>query len=607
MMPPFETQFMISSIGWALVHFLWQGTLITMAYWVITRSIESIHAKYWTGMLLVILSLVVPIININSAATDTTSYEFLIPLSNAIISHQQIGLEGLIFYFINASIPFIVLTWAFTVLLLSIRLTRSWLQLAAIKHQCDPHISNDLKQYIKTIAIKLDLPVIPFLKISKQVMVPAAYGVFKPTILLPLSLLSQIPRNQLEAIIKHELCHLKRNDFIHNIIQLFADILLFFHPGIRWMNNDIRHVREQCCDQMVLSHDTDTLTYAKALTNIAAFTNGISYKHSVHLGINDGMLLNRVKFLLQNKSSQSSLMVFLPFLIFIVFATLLLQPRQQLTDSPRSVNSVMMEQPLIRNNQLTSTQQKHMSYAFYPKLNQAAEQPSSTTKPLYAEPSLTATPPIEKPPVLSTKPDPTSTTVAEPQLKVELAQNSLFNNLESNILADGMATYQPLTYAGLTDKSKPAELAESNAQSADNKPQTAGGDNTNPAANNSLASFNSTDSIKPQFKRYVAPEYPNHFWYNQVEQDVIASFKIQPDGRAYEIKLSSHKNNFVAFEQAVEKAMKRWRFDVSSLNNSTLQMTYQQMFSFNISEELSRNCESRTTGTRISKSMPCNK
>ena len=223
------------------------------------------------------------------------------------------------YFLINASLPYVVLIWSFTVVFLSIRLIRSWMQLANIKHEGAPQVSSELKQYIKNIAIKLDLHTIPLLKISRQVMVPAAYGVLKPTILLPVSLISQIPKDQLEAIIKHELCHLKRNDFIHNIIQLCADILLFFHPGIRWMNNDIRHIREQCCDQMVLEQDTERLTYAKALTNIAAFTNDIKLKHSVHLGINDGMLLNRVKFLLQNKSSQSSLMVFLPFLMIILF------------------------------------------------------------------------------------------------------------------------------------------------------------------------------------------------------------------------------------------------------------------------------------------------
>ncbi len=601
------TQLLISNIGWALIHFLWQGTLITLAYWVITRSIESIHAKYWTGMGLVLLSLIVPIININSASLVNSSEELMIPLSNTIISHQQLGFEGLFFYFINASLPYIVLIWAFTVVLLSIRLIRSWLQLAAIKHQCDSHISNELKQYIKKIAIKLDLPTIPFLKISTQVMVPAAYGMLKPTILLPLSLLSQIPRNQLEAIIKHELCHLKRHDFIHNIIQLFADTILFFHPGIRWMNNDIRHVREQCCDQMVLSHDTEKLTYAKALTNIAAYTNGMNLKHSVHIGINDGALLNRVKFLLQNKSSQSSLMIFVPFLLFIVIAIILLQPGQNLTEKSASILVHVNQQYRAEENQSFSPQQKFMSNQFYPKLDkQAQEQKFSATINETIESNRIPTTATDSNLNIATQSKPITTGINKNQLQIELAQNMQPQDIEANVLPDGLTPYEPITDQPIAYNSEQQQVIESYQSSSsidlDVKPR-----GINSSTNTTLASFSNTDSIKPKFKRYMAPEYPKTFWYNQIEQDVIATFKIQSNGRAYDISLSSQNNNYVAFEQAVEKAMKRWRFDVNSLNNSTLQRTYQQMFSFNISEEIMRNCDSITTGTRISKSVPCNK
>ncbi|MGJ8664337.1 MAG: M56 family metallopeptidase, partial [Marinicella sp.] len=365
-----EIQTLVSSIGWALIHFLWQGTLITLVYWTITRNIQSIHAKYWTGMLLVVISLLIPIINSNTIAPSISISESITPLSSAIISPQQLSFEGLMYFLINASLPYVVLIWSFTVVFLSIRLIRSWMQLANIKHEGAPQVSSELKQYIKNIAIKLDLHTIPLLKISRQVMVPAAYGVLKPTILLPVSLISQIPKDQLEAIIKHELCHLKRNDFIHNIIQLCADILLFFHPGIRWMNNDIRHIREQCCDQMVLEQDTERLTYAKALTNIAAFTNDIKLKHSVHLGINDGMLLNRVKFLLQNKSSQSSLMVFLPFLMIILFLIVLLRPNHTDHNSMNTVNTVGDFQSINQvNNVEEPGNKKLLDYkSFYPKL-----------------------------------------------------------------------------------------------------------------------------------------------------------------------------------------------------------------------------------------------
>ena len=598
----FQTQTLITTIGWALVHFLWQGTLITLAYWVITRSIESIHIKYWTGMSLVIFSLIVPIININSNSVVSSPNEILTPLFTSVVSHQQLSFEGLFFYFINACLPFIVFIWAFTVILLSVRLIRSWLKLAAIKHQCDPQVSNDLKTYIKKIAIKLDLPVIPFLKISKQVMVPAAYGVLKPTVLLPLSLLNQIPRNQLEAIIKHELCHLKRNDFIHNIIQLFADIVLFFHPGIRWMNNDIRHVREQCCDQMVLSHDTETLTYAKALTNIAAYTNGIHMKHSVHLGINDGMLLNRVKFLLQNKSSQSSLMVFLPFLLLIIFVMLLLQPNQDSFDSSSINQSTSQQSYLLDENPLSSSQNKRMeNQQFYPSLKATEASPAKYSPE--TKPNTTLNTVVE-----SIAPDINlnKNTRTKELLQAELTQEMQTLNTSTNLFSEEMISSLEPAIQGNSDSQNQEKNAlkieqlintEDSIETLKISQQTSG--------SIALESFNVVDPISLSFKQYVAPKYPQNYWYKQIEQDVITTFKILPNGRVSDASFTSQKNNFVAFEQAVAKAMKNWRFETNSLNSATLQRTYQQIFSFSISEDI-QNCNQKSTGTRLGRSMPCN-
>lgn len=593
-----DSQWLISSIGWALIHFLWQGTLITGAYWLITRNLESIHAKYWTGMAMVLVSLVVPIVNIASGLPNPTVTTQVTTLSTTVIAYQQMSYDGLLQYMINASLPYLVLVWAATVLFLSFRLIRSWLQLAAIEHECEPTVSKKLKQYIKNTAIKLDLSSIPMLKVSKKVMVPAAYGFFKPTVLLPLSLISHIPQDQLEAIIKHELCHLKRNDFIHNIVQLFADILLFFHPGIRWMNNDIRHIREQCCDQLVLSHETETLTYAKALTNIAEFSNGIKNNPSVHLGINDGMLLNRVKFLLQNKSSQSSLMVFMPFLLLIMLILVMLQPFKQESDDPWAMTNEVngIDQFDDRQQDPSSTLWKNFGQQdFYPKFKAAPEGVTEPASSLTAAPQ----PSLSSSLAAATERQPAQVTNTPPVIDRQAMMASMQQTIEMPTADEPISADELLNPATVMP-------VESNKAVGDITTSAQPIDPTLDSSNN-LASFSADNSIKPIYKRYVAPNYPQHFWYNQIEQEVIATFKINPSGKVYDIKLNSQINNFVAFEQEVEKAMKRWKFETQSLNNSTLQRTYQQIFSFAISDEIERNCELKTTGTRLSKPMPCNK
>ncbi len=585
------SQTYITSIGWSLIHFLWQGTLITFAYWLITRSIKSIHAKYWTGMSLVVVSLCIPIINSFKFQQTSALTENIIFSTQHIATYHQLNAENLFYFLIESSIPYFVMFWGITVLFLSFRVVKSWLTLASIRHDCDPNVSRQLKQFVKNIAIKLDLPSIPMLKVSKEVLVPAAYGVFKPTVLLPLSLIGQIPREQLEAIIKHELCHLKRNDFIHNIIQICADILLFFHPGIRWMNNDIRHTREQCCDQMVLQQETEAITYAKALTNIATFTNELNLKHSVHLGINDGMLLHRVKFLLQNKSNQSSLVLFMPIILLVVMAMFLLQPKFNETENLEPQINAQNHQNNQQDLDKTINYRNMSGHDFYPTANKVATEE-------------------EKQQAIDNQPKSTT------QLIVPVYQpiNSNINDLTIEMLDDLRTNL--LEEDSLIVTQEAGEIIETklNPSIGDNTELiiSANEISSTPEIERTATatiernSFNQTTSM-PSFKRYITPIYPQHYWYNQVEQDVIATFKIKPNGNVYDINVKSQKNQFIAFEQEVKRALKRWKFDPNSLTHSTLQRTYQQMFSFAISEEVEKNCELSHTGSRLKKPMPCNK
>jgi len=590
-----DPQILISTIGWSLIHFLWQGTLITLLYWIITRSIQSIHAKYWTGMSLVLLSLIIPIFNSYNSSHTASSPNNIELAAQSIHSYQQINIESLLLYLIEISLPYFVLIWGLTVSFLSFRLIKSWLALASIKHECSPDISKQLKQYVKNISIKLDLATIPILKVSQQVMVPAAYGVLKPTVLLPLSLISQIPKEQLEAIIKHELCHLKRNDFIHNIIQLCADILLFFHPGIKWMNNDIRHIREQCCDQMVLSQHTEPLTYAKALTNIATFTNGLKLKHSVHLGINDGVLLNRVKFLLQNKSSQSSLMIFMPIIMLIALTTFLLQPSLIDNDS----------QPLVTNtsavNAADSTTHKN-NHVFNRNISRISFHPGVTTPKQTDNTSqntmVTATPKQSNQLI---KPVKQAVPVTTHDLTLQLQQSLE----QSRMLETDFKRSEPkeLNLAS-TELSNDLTPSTTELTPASSPPNTK---SATPATTLTHESFNTDKTIAPVLREYLAPTYPQRFWFNQIEQDVIATFQIKPNGKVFNIEVTSQKNNYVSFEQEVVKALKRWNFEPESLNQSALQRTYQQLFSFTISDAVEKNCNLTHTGSRMKKAMPCNK
>jgi len=100
--------------------------------------------------------------------------------------------------------------------------------------------------------------------LSGKVDVPVVVGFFKPVIYLPLTLASRLPETQIEAILLHELAHVKRMDFLVNILETVVETLLFFNPLVGWISRRIRLERELCCDELVISR-TDPRTYASAL------------------------------------------------------------------------------------------------------------------------------------------------------------------------------------------------------------------------------------------------------------------------------------------------------------------------------------------------------
>jgi beta-lactamase regulating signal transducer with metallopeptidase domain len=103
--------------------------------------------------------------------------------------------------------------------------------------------------------------------VSEHLATPAVLGVLWPTILVPASMLSGIPADQLRAILAHELAHIRRYDYLVNLIQMFIEILFFFNPAVWWISRQIRIEREACCDQIAVSITGQTFAYIQTLAD----------------------------------------------------------------------------------------------------------------------------------------------------------------------------------------------------------------------------------------------------------------------------------------------------------------------------------------------------
>jgi uncharacterized protein (TIGR03435 family) len=121
---------------------------------------------------------------------------------------------------------------------------------------------------LKKLGVRVGLSRPVRLLVSALVQVPTVVGWLRPIVLVPVGALSGLPREHLEALLLHELAHIRRHDYLVNILQSIAEALLFYHPAIWWVSAHLRAERELCCDDLAVSVSGDALTYARALAEL---------------------------------------------------------------------------------------------------------------------------------------------------------------------------------------------------------------------------------------------------------------------------------------------------------------------------------------------------
>jgi beta-lactamase regulating signal transducer with metallopeptidase domain/protocatechuate 3,4-dioxygenase beta subunit len=132
-------------------------------------------------------------------------------------------------------------------------------------------IVNDrtLLDRVAQLAKEMGLRVVPAVYYCEQVVVPAVVGVFKPAILVPVSILTELTPDELSAIISHELAHIRRFDLPLQLVQKVIESLLFFHPAVWWLSRQVNDERENCCDDLAAEAGIGNVGYAAALIHIA--------------------------------------------------------------------------------------------------------------------------------------------------------------------------------------------------------------------------------------------------------------------------------------------------------------------------------------------------
>jgi beta-lactamase regulating signal transducer with metallopeptidase domain len=284
-MNPWLSTTIVQALGWTLVHFLWQGLVIAALLAAGLRIFRSgpAHYKYLAAcaaMALMALALLVtfrlvlsqpeplPAITPISAKISTieTSTTFTLnqPTRTATPELRTTGF----FERLDHLLPWLVLGWLAGVCALSCRLFLGWLQVRRLRRTATHPLPSPWPEKLAALAQRLGVNRSIQLLQSALIEVPTVIGWLRPVILLPASCLTGLTPGQLEAIIAHELAHIRRHDYLVNLLQSTIETLLFYHPAVWWVSRRIRDERENCCDDLAVEVSGDLVGYARALATL---------------------------------------------------------------------------------------------------------------------------------------------------------------------------------------------------------------------------------------------------------------------------------------------------------------------------------------------------
>lgn len=276
----------IDALGWTLVHFLWQGALIAAALCVADLALAKSRAaaRYLAACLAFGLMLAAPagtFLTLRSAAkTPAPARTFVATKVSSIAVSQQPSIADLHLPAPLAGsaasvlrsrpsfsrlLPWVVGVWILGVVALSLRLIGGWWLVRRLVRSSGNVSLEAWQARLADLAERMRVSRPVRLCRSALVEVPTVIGWLRPMILLPASTLSGLSPAQIEAILAHELAHIRRHDYLVNLLQSVVEMLLFYHPAVWWVSKRIRDERELCCDDLAIRISGDPVSYARAL------------------------------------------------------------------------------------------------------------------------------------------------------------------------------------------------------------------------------------------------------------------------------------------------------------------------------------------------------
>lgn len=305
---------LLRTMSWTFIHSLWQGLILTILAGMVMLGTKKLGASVRYVLLCSLFFLflgsaaITFLVEWNAGTPDASGLKLIADQSqiNALfhdsVFRQLFEKTALL---LNENAPWIVFTW---LIILFVKTARMMLDLLYV-HRLRNHQLHTpagewtirMKSLCEEIGIRKKVALIE----SALVRIPVVVGHLKPMVLVPVGILTNLPAGEVEAVLLHELAHIRRHDYLVNFIQRIAELLFFFNPALLWVSSLLRIERENCCDDIAIAKTKNKLQFVEALIRFKEH----SLKHQEYaLGLfgKRNLLLQRMSRIVYNRNKSLS-------------------------------------------------------------------------------------------------------------------------------------------------------------------------------------------------------------------------------------------------------------------------------------------------------------
>lgn len=292
---------LLHALGWTLVHSIWQLLLVAGVLWLALKLARkaSPALTYGMGVGALLLSFL--------ATLATFLYLWTRPEGTLILPGEPVnsspsmdweGFLAQVIFWTEQNLSLVVNFWFFGAILFLFRLIAQLTEVRNLRKNSLPFENLEIQTLTDRLVTNLGIRRKIEIRTTERAHSPVTFGVLTPVILLPAALIFQLSPAHLEAVIAHELAHVKRNDYLSNLLLSTLEVLFFFHPCYWWMSQTVKELRESAADELALKAGISSTDLANALAEVLQFASQHPPELSLAAGKKRNPTLLRIKRML---------------------------------------------------------------------------------------------------------------------------------------------------------------------------------------------------------------------------------------------------------------------------------------------------------------------